>query len=67
MLARQQAESAKSSESTTSCLGLLTAINEYGAQIGWRFEVHPVQSGMMTGLSNTHQERPHEESEWRVV
>jgi len=48
MLARQVEESAKSSESTASCLGLLTMINEYGAQLGWRFEVHPVQSEMMT-------------------
>jgi hypothetical protein len=44
----QQEESAKSSRSTSSCLGLLTMINEYGAQLGWRFEVHPVQSEMMT-------------------
>jgi len=48
MLLLQQEESAKSSESTTSCLGLLTMINDYGAQLGWRFEVHPAQSEMMT-------------------
>ncbi len=48
LLLRQQEESAKSSESTTSCLGLLTMINDFGAQLGWRFDVHPVQSEIVT-------------------
>lgn len=48
LLMRQQEESAKGNESTKSCLGLLTMITDYGAQLGWRFDVHPVQSEMMT-------------------
>jgi hypothetical protein len=48
MLFRQQEESAKSNESTMSGLGLLTMMNDYGAQLGWRFEIHPVRLGMMT-------------------
>ena len=48
MLFRQQEESAKSNESTMSGLGLLTMMNDYGAQLGWRFEIHPVRLGMIT-------------------
>ena len=47
MLLRQQEESAKCNESTTSGLGLLTMVSDYDAQLGWRFDVHPVQTGMM--------------------
>jgi hypothetical protein len=47
LMLRQQEESAKSTESTASCLGLLTMINDYGAQLGWRFDVHPVQWEIM--------------------
>lgn len=48
LLLRQQEESAKSNEAATSCLGLLTMINDYGAQLGWRFDAHPVQSEIVT-------------------
>ena len=48
LLWRQQEQSARSSESVASCLGLLTMISDYGAQLGWHFEVHPAQARMMT-------------------
>ena len=48
LLLRQQEESAGCTESTTSCLGLLTMISDYGAHLGWRFDVHPKQSEIMT-------------------
>jgi hypothetical protein len=44
----QQEESAKSSESTVSCLGLLTIISDYDAKLDWRFDAHPTQSESMT-------------------
>jgi hypothetical protein len=47
MLLRQQEESAKSNESTVSGLGLLTMMSDYDAQLGWRFDAHPVQTGMI--------------------
>src|SRR3984885_14261848 len=42
LLLRQQEESARSSESSMSCLGLLTMLSDYDAQLAWRFDVHPV-------------------------
>ena len=48
LLLRQQEESATCDEAVTSCLGLLTMISDYGAQLGWRFDVHPAQPEMMT-------------------
>ncbi|MCU1334676.1 MAG: hypothetical protein JWO19_257 [Bryobacterales bacterium] len=48
LLLRQQEESARCNESATSCLGLLTVISDYDAQLGWRFDVHPAQSEVMT-------------------
>lgn len=45
LLIKQQEESAKSSESTVSCLGLLTMIADYDAQLDWRFDVQPAKSG----------------------
>jgi hypothetical protein len=48
LLLKQQEESAKASESTISCLGLLTMVSDYDAQLNWRFEVHPTQSESMT-------------------
>ncbi len=42
LLLRQQEESARSSESSVSCLGLLTMISDYDAQLAWRFDLHPV-------------------------
>ena len=48
LLLRQQEESAKSSESTMSCLGLLTIISDYDAKLDWRFDTHPTQPESMT-------------------
>lgn len=48
LLLRQQEESARSSESSISCLGLLTMITDYDAQLAWRFDVHAVLSQSMT-------------------
>jgi hypothetical protein len=48
LLLRQQEESAKSSESSMSCLGLLTMITDYDARLDWRFDVHPVLLHSMT-------------------
>jgi hypothetical protein len=48
LLLKQLEEGAKGTESTVSGLGLLTMINDYGAQLGWRFEVHPAYSEALT-------------------
>jgi hypothetical protein len=48
LISKQQEESAKSNHSAMSLLGLLTMINDYDAQLDWRFDVHPTQSGSMT-------------------
>jgi hypothetical protein len=48
LFVRQVEDSLKSKESNRSGLGLLTMINDYGAQLGCRFEVHPEYSEMMT-------------------
>jgi hypothetical protein len=48
LLLRQQEESAKCNESSKSCVGLLTMMSDYGAQLSWRFDAHPKQSEMMT-------------------
>jgi hypothetical protein len=48
LLAKQQEESASCNESATSCLGLLTMMADYGAQLGWCFEVDPSQAETMT-------------------
>jgi hypothetical protein len=45
---RQQEETASNPQSSSSCLGLLTMINDYGAQLGWRFDVHPTKLDMVT-------------------
>jgi hypothetical protein len=45
---RKQEESAQSSGSTMSCLGLLTMISDYNAQLDWRFDAGPTQSESMT-------------------
>jgi diguanylate cyclase (GGDEF)-like protein len=39
LLLKQQEESAASNEPTMSSLGLLTMICDYGAQLGWRFDL----------------------------
>lgn len=48
LLLKQQEESATGSGLTKSCVGLLTMIIDYGAQLGWRFEVRSPQSEMVT-------------------
>ena len=48
LILRQQEESARSSEAAVSSLGLLTMISDYGAELGWRFELHPLHTAMMT-------------------
>ena len=48
LLVRQLEESAGGTDSGKSCLGLLTIINDYRAQLGWRFEIHPKYPEMMT-------------------
>jgi hypothetical protein len=40
MLFRQIEKNAEDSGSSTSALGLLTMINDYGTQLGWHFAVH---------------------------
>jgi len=52
LLVKQQEESARGIESTTSGLGLLTMISDYGAQLGWRFDAHPAQGEVMTVTTN---------------
>jgi hypothetical protein len=48
LLLKQLEESARDEESAKSCLGLLTIISDYGARLGWRFEVHPTHAEIMT-------------------
>jgi hypothetical protein len=48
LLMRQQEESARSSEASVSCLGLLTMIADYDVKLTWNFDVHPAQSKGMT-------------------
>lgn len=48
LLIRQLEESAKDEESTSSCLGLLTMITDYGAELSWQFETQPAPSESMT-------------------
>ena len=48
LLIKQLEEGARCAESNNSCLGLLTMINDYGVQLGWRFDADPVQSEFAT-------------------
>jgi hypothetical protein len=48
LLLKQQEESAMGVEPKKSCVGLLTMIIDYGAQLGLRFEVSTRQVDMMT-------------------
>ena len=45
LIVKQQEESAKSDESTVSCLGIMTMIADYDAQLDWTFEVQPTPPG----------------------
>jgi len=47
LIAKHMEGSATENEPNKSCLGLLTMMNDYGARLGWTFEVHPTYSGMM--------------------
>jgi hypothetical protein len=51
LILKQQEESAKSDESTVSCLGLLTMIADYDAQLDWHFDVEAAQ--LVGGLVTT--------------
>jgi len=48
LLLKQQEESATDSGSIRSCVGLLTMITDYGAQLGWRFETNSPRSEIVT-------------------
>jgi len=48
LLLRQQEESARSTNSTMSGLGLLTMISDYDAQLDLRIDVHPSQPKTVT-------------------
>ncbi len=48
LLLQQQEESARSSDSAISSLGLLTMISDYEAQLDWQFDIHPTQPECMT-------------------
>jgi hypothetical protein len=45
LIMKQQEESAKSDDSTVSCLGLLTIMADYNAQLDWRFDIQPAHPG----------------------
>jgi hypothetical protein len=47
LLHRQLEKSAADIESKTSCLGLLTMITDYSAEMGWRFDTPSETSGTM--------------------
>ncbi len=51
LIMKQQEESAKSDDSTVSCLGLLTIMADYNAQLHWRFDIQPAHPG--SGLVTT--------------
>jgi diguanylate cyclase (GGDEF)-like protein len=48
LLLKQQEESAASNEPAVSSLGLLTMISDYGAQLAWRFDFHPLETKALT-------------------
>jgi hypothetical protein len=66
LLLRKQEEAAECKDSAISCLGLLTMVNDYDAQLGWRFTAHPAHSEIVTVTTSvvlaltTPRERPHE-------
>jgi hypothetical protein len=47
LLMRQLEEGAGGKDPNQSGLGLLTMINDYGAQLGWGFEIHPAHPKIM--------------------
>jgi len=44
LLIKQLEEGARCPQPNDSCLGLLTMITDYGAELGWRFDADPLQS-----------------------
>jgi hypothetical protein len=52
LLIRQLEEGVGNGESNASCLGLLTMMSDYGAQLGWRFEAHPTHLESMTVITS---------------
>ncbi len=48
LILKQLEASLESESGTKSCLGLLTMINDHGAQLGWQFESHPSISEVLT-------------------
>ena len=48
LLLEQLEKKSGSEEAKESCVGLLTMISDYGAQLGWHFEVHPDRSELLT-------------------
>lgn len=48
LLIKQLEEGARCAQPNNSCLGLLTMINDYGAELGWRFDADPLQSEFST-------------------
>jgi len=48
LLVRQLEGNSGEEESKKSGLGLLTMINDYGAKLGWQFELHPAHAEAMT-------------------
>jgi hypothetical protein len=48
LIFRQLEANVGDESSTRSCLGLLTMINDHGAQLDWRFESHPTIPEVMT-------------------
>jgi hypothetical protein len=48
LLVRQLEDTAARRDSSTSCLGLLTMISDYGAKLGWRFEQDTTYQDIMT-------------------
>jgi hypothetical protein len=48
LLVRQLENSSAGEESNKSGVGLLTMVNDYGAKLGWRFDVHAGHSEIMT-------------------
>jgi diguanylate cyclase (GGDEF)-like protein len=48
LLLQQQEQSAMGGETTSSGLGILTMMSDWGAQVGWCFETHPLKSEVAT-------------------
>jgi hypothetical protein len=48
LLTKQLELSAQANDAHSSCLGLLTIINDYGAELGWKFEISITRPEAMT-------------------